>query len=141
MPDEFEGYRLNDITYCIDPETKDFFPVRVVKVGRRFLDVVAIHDDLATPIAPEFNAERKNRRFVCPKLPNRSRFGGFDERTVNTERVSGQELRILPYHYWTYTGDAIIERNVADPNKWPMPTGIVYERWFKLALQRKSCGA
>ena len=60
-----------------------------------------------------------------------------DERTVNTGRVSGQELRILPYHYWTYTGDAIIERNVEDPNKWPMPTGIVYERLFKLALQRK----
>ena len=36
MANEFEGYRLNDITYCIDPKTKDFFPVRVVKVGRRF---------------------------------------------------------------------------------------------------------
>src|SRR6185436_20099132 len=133
MANEFEGYRLNDITYCIDPKTKDFFPVRVVKVGRRFFDVVALHDDLAMAIAPDFNVERKNRRFVCPKLPNRSRFGGFDERTVNTERISGQELRILPYHYWTYTGDAIIERNAADPSKWPMPTGIVYERWFKLA--------
>jgi hypothetical protein len=66
-----------------------------------------------------------------------SRIGGCDERTVNTGRVSGQELRILPYHYWTHTGDAIIERNVIDPNKWPLPTGIVYERWFKLALQRK----
>jgi hypothetical protein len=141
MTDEFEGYRLNDITYCIDPKTKGFFPVRVVKVGRKFFDVVALHEDLARAISPEFNAETKNRRFVCPKLPHMSRFGGCDERTVNTGRVSGQELRILPYHYWTYTGDAIIERNVADPNKWPIPTGIVYERWFKLALQRKSCDA
>ena len=141
MADVFEGYRLSDITYCIDPKTKHFFPVRVAKVGRTFFDVVALHEDLAMTISPEFNARTKNRRFVRPKLPNRSRFGGFDERTVNSERVSGQELRILPYHYWTYTGDAIIERNVADSNKWPMPTGIVYERWFKLALQRKSCDA
>jgi hypothetical protein len=136
MVDEFEGYQLNDITYCIDPKTKDFFPVRVVKVGRRFLDVVALNDNLAMAIAPEFNVETKNRRFVRSKLPNSSRFGGFDERTVNTERVSGQELRILPYHYWTYTGDAIINRNADDPNEWPMPTGVVYDRWFKLALHR-----
>jgi len=135
---EFEGYRLDDVTYCIDPKTKDFFPVRVVKVGRRFLDVIGLDDDLSKAIAPEFNAEKKNRRFVCPKLPYMSRIGGCDERVVNSGRVSGQELRILPYHYWTYTGDAIIERNAKDSNKWPMPTGIVYERWFKLVLKLKS---
>jgi hypothetical protein len=134
--DEFEGYRLNDITYCIDPRTKDFFPVRVVRIGRRFFDVVAFDDDLAKAIAPEFSRERKNRRFVSPKLPSMSRFGGCDERTINSGRVSCQELRILPYHYWTNTGDEIIERNLEDANKWPMPTGTVYERWFKLALQR-----
>jgi hypothetical protein len=132
---KFEGYCLNDITYCVNPKTNDFFPVRVVKVGRGFFDVTAINDRLALAIAPEFNSERKNRRFVRPKLPNKSRFGGFDERTVNTERVSGDELRILPFHYWTYTGNAIIERHAGDAENWPIPTGIVYERWFKQALE------
>jgi hypothetical protein len=137
MVDKFEGYCIDDMTYCIDPKTNDFFPVRVVKVRREFLDVVAIDDELALTIAPEFNAEKKNRRFIRPKLPNVSRFGGFDERTVNTDRVSGQELRILPFHYWTHTGYAIIERNADDPEAWPIPTGIVYDRWFKQALQHK----
>ena len=137
MTGEFEGYCLDDITYCIDPKTSDFFPIRVLKVGRRFLDVVALDDELASAIAPEFNAEKKNRRFVRPKLPHITRFGGFDERIVNSERLSGQELRILPFHYWTYTGNEIIERNAKDPAKWPIPTGIVYKRWFKQALERK----
>jgi len=135
MAEEFEGYCLDDITYCIDPKSNDFFPVRVVKVGRRFLDVVALNDELAVAIAPEFNAERKNRRFLRPKLPGAAQFGGFDERTVNAERGSGQELRLLPVHYWTHTGNAIIERNADDPATWPIPTGIVYERWFKRALE------
>lgn len=137
MADIFEGYSLNDITYCLDPKTNEFFPVRVVKVGRRFLDVVAHNDELTRRITPEFQADKKNRRFLRPKLPNISRFGGYDERTVNTERVSGQELRLLPYHYWTYTGNAIIERHAHDPVQWPIPTGIAYERWFKQAMERQ----
>ncbi len=137
MADKFEGYCVGDITYCIDPKTSDFFPVRVVKVGGRFLDVVTLNDEHALALAPEFSAEKKNRRFMRPKLPNNSRFGGFDERIVNTERATGQELRILPFHYWTYTGDAIIARNADDLGRWPIPTGIVYERWFKRALEDK----
>ncbi|MHC5539576.1 hypothetical protein ACYOEI_15265 [Singulisphaera rosea] len=137
MADEFEGYRLNDITYCIDPRTSDFFPVRVVKLGRKFLDVEPLDNELATSIAPEFKSDKGNRRFLRPKLPSDSRFGGCDERTVNAERLTGQELRILPYHYWTYTGNEIIERHKEDPTRWPMPTGVVYERWFKRVLQNR----
>jgi hypothetical protein len=137
MANEFEGYCLNDITYCIDPKTNDFFAIRVVKVGRKFLDVVSLNDRLTLTIAPEFNTEQKNRRFICPKLPNISRFGGFDERIVNAERESGQELRILPFHYWTDIGNAIIERNADEPEVWPIPTGIVYDRWFKHAIEKK----
>lgn len=137
MADEFEGYILNDITYCIDAQTNDFFPVRVVKIGRKFLDVEPLDEELAGSIAPEFKSASKNRRFLRPKLPSHSRFGGCDERTVNSERLSGQELRVLPYHYWTHTGNEIIERHKGDPARWPMPTGVVYERWFKRVLQNR----
>lgn len=140
MPDIFEGYSLNDITYCLDAKTNEFFPVRVVKVGRNFLDVVAHNDEQAGRIAPEFLTDKKNRRFLRPKLPSHSRFGGCDERTINSARVSGQELRLLPYHYWTYTGNAIIERHASDPEQWPIPTGIVYERWFKMIMERQKLG-
>ncbi len=129
--DDFEGYREGDITYCVDPGSDDFFPVRVVKIGRKFAEVESLNSDLTTPVAPEFDAEKKNRRFVRPKLPSHARFGGCDERTVNAERVSGQELRLLPFHYGTYTGGKIKERNKEFPELWPLPTGIVYERWFK----------
>lgn len=135
MADKFEGYCLDDLTYCIEPQANVFFPVRVVKVGRKFLDVVPFHEQLASTIAPEFHAEKMNRRFLRPKLPQGSRFGGFDERIVNADRVSGKELRILPVHYWTHTGDAIIQRNASDPDTWPIPTGVAYDRWFKQALK------
>ena len=131
MVDEFQGYKLHDITYCVDPITKKFFPVRVVKIGRRFLDVIPLDDELALVVSPEFTVDERNRRFVSPKLPSFARFGGCDERIVNNERVSGQELRLLPYHYATYTGAAIKERHAEDPDRWPLPTGTVYERWFK----------
>ncbi|MBW3542032.1 MAG: hypothetical protein KY476_17320 [Planctomycetes bacterium] len=91
MADEFEGYRLDDITYCVDPDSKEFFPVRVVKIGRKFVDVEPLDDELASSVAPLFTAEKKNRRFVRPRLPSSARFGGCDERTVNSDRVSGQE--------------------------------------------------
>jgi hypothetical protein len=103
----------------------------VVKIGRRFLDVESLDDELAEAVAPEFGMDRKNRRFVRPRLPSNARFGGCDERTVNAGRASGQELRLLPFHYATYTNDTIRERHAEDAARWPLPTGIVYERWFK----------
>ncbi|WP_148595188.1 hypothetical protein [Aquisphaera giovannonii] len=140
MIEEFEGYRLDDVTYCIDPRTNDFFPVRVVKVGRKFLDVEPLDEELAAAVAPEFGADRENRRFLRPKLPSHSRFGGCDERTVNAGRRSGQQLRVLPYHYWTYTGSDIIERHEEDAARWPLPTGVVYERWFGRVLKARRRG-
>lgn len=131
--DDFEGYREGDITYCVDPANDEFFPVIVVKIGRQFVDVESLNAELTTPVASEFDNHRENRRFLRPKLPPRARFGGCDERTVNTERVSGQELRLLPFHYGTYTGGKIKQRNQEAPELWPLPTGVVYERWFKQA--------
>jgi hypothetical protein len=128
---DLEGYREGDITYCVDPASGDFFPVKVAKIGRKFTDVESLNSDLTTQVSAEFDGEKKNRRFVRPKLPPHARFGGCDERTVNAERVSGQELRLLPFHYGTYTGGEIKERNKEAPELWPLPTGIVYERWFK----------
>lgn len=94
--DDFEGYRAGDITYCVDPASDEFFPVRIVKIGRRFADTESLDAELTARVAPDFDAERKNRRFVRPKLPSFARFGGCDERTLNAERLSGQELRLLP---------------------------------------------
>jgi hypothetical protein len=131
--DDFEGYRDGDITYCVDPATDEFFPVRVVKIGRNFVDVESLNTILTTRVAPEFDSDKENRRFLRPKLPPHARFGGCDERTVNSERVSGQELRLLPFHYGTYTGRRIKERHLKDSELWPLPTGIVFERWFKEA--------
>lgn len=127
----FAGYREGDITYCVDPASDEFFPVRVVKIGRRFADVESLNSDLTTQVTLDFDAQEKNRRFVRPKRPPHARFGGSDERTVNAERVSGQEFRLLPFPYGTCTGGKIIERNKQAPELWPLPTGIVYERWFK----------
>ncbi|MGE3409951.1 MAG: hypothetical protein AB7I37_24255 [Pirellulales bacterium] len=129
--DDFEAYSEGDITYCVDPASDDFFPVRVVKIGRKFADVESLNFNLTALVAPEFDADKKNRRFVRPKLPSRARFGGCDERTVNAERRSGQELRLLPFHYGTYTVGKNKERNKESPELWPLPTGIVRERWFK----------
>jgi hypothetical protein len=131
--DEFEGYREGDITYCVDPTTDEFFPVRVVKIGSKFVDVESFNPNLTVQVAPEFDSEKMNRRFLLPKLPPGARFGGSDERTVNAKRVSGQELRLLPCHYCTYTGRTIKQRHLNDSDHWPLPTGILYERWFKAA--------
>jgi hypothetical protein len=128
---DFEGYRVGDITYCVDPRAQAFFPVRVVKVGRGFLEVELTDDELACAVAHDFGTQQENRRFVRPRLPAVARFGGCDERLVNAERVSGRELRLLPVHYNTYTNDRIRERNAADPARWPLPSGTLYERWFK----------
>lgn len=128
--EEFEGYRFGDITCCIDPATNEIFPVRVVNVERRSLDVEALNCNLSDVVSPEFKSENANRRFFRPKLPSMARFGGCDERTVNSDRVSGQELRLLPIHYGTYTGAEIKKRHLQDPERWPLPTGTIYERWF-----------
>jgi hypothetical protein len=137
MADDFEGYRTGDITYCADPKTQEIFPVRVVKIGRRFLDVESLDDELAEAVAPEFGTDCKNRRFVRPRLPSHARFGGCDERTVNALRISGQELRLLPFHYATYTNKTIIKRHAENPARWPLPSGTVYERWFKDAGEKE----
>jgi hypothetical protein len=131
VAEEFEGYREGDITYCIDPSTDDFFPVRVVKIARQFADVESLHPELSMRVAPQFDAERTNRRFVRPRLPRQARFGGCDERTINAARESVQELRLLPSHYGTHTCEKIRQRHQANPELWPLPTGLVYERWFK----------
>jgi hypothetical protein len=133
MADEFEGYVINDITYCVDPATDTFFPVRVIKVGRKFADVESINSELTKTVSAVFDTNPKNRRFQRPKLPSHARFGGCDERIVNTERETGQELRLLPFHFGTCTGGKIKELHHEDPTTWPLPTGVVYERWFKEA--------
>jgi hypothetical protein len=129
--DDFEGYRDGDITYCVDPATDEFFPVRVLRIGHNFIDVESLNPVLTMQVATEFDSEKKNRRFLRPRLPSNSRFGGCDERTVNRERVSGQELRLLPFHYNTFTGSKIKQRHLTDSGLRPLPTGTVYERWFK----------
>ncbi len=55
--DDFEGYREGDITYCVDPANDEFFPVRVVKIGRQFADVESLNADLTMKVAPEFDAD------------------------------------------------------------------------------------
>ena len=67
MVEEFEGYREGDITYCVDPASDEFFPVRVVTIGRNFVDVESLRPELTMRIAPGFDAEAENRRFVRPK--------------------------------------------------------------------------
>lgn len=129
--DHFEGYREGDVTSCIDPSSDEFFPVRIAKIGRKFADAESLNADLTKQVAPGFDAEKLNRRFLRPKLPPHARFGGCDERIANAERVSGQELRLLPFHYGTYTVRKIKERHRANAALWPLPTGIVFERWFK----------
>jgi hypothetical protein len=131
MADEFEGYREGDITYCLIPNTTTCFPVRVEKVGKDFLDVVAIDEEMSKAASPEFAGTKANRRFHRPELPPSSRFGGCDERPVNSNRVSGVELRLLPTHYGTTTGKVILEHHKNEPRQWPLPTGLVFERWFK----------
>lgn len=131
MSDDFEGYHVGDITYGIDPATNGLFPVRVEKVGRKFLDVEPLDQELTKAVAPDFIANKPNRRFLRPQLPPRARFGGFDERIVNSKRESDAELRLLPTHYATYTNNTIKVLNSEDPSRWPLPTGVVYERWFQ----------
>ena len=131
MPDDFDGYRVGDLTYCVDPATQEFFAVRVVKVGRAFLDVENLDGELTADVAAEFATEERNRRFVRPRLPANARFGGSDERLINSGRKSGPELRLLPCHYGTHTNRRIRERHAEDPSRWPLPTGAVFERWFR----------
>ena len=128
---DFDGYRNGDITYCVDPATHHFFPVRVVKIGRKFADVESLNSALTVEVAPDFDSEKRHRRFVRPELSPGARFGADDERAVNTERVPGQELRLPPCHYGTYTGRKIKELHKLNPGLWQLPTGVVYERWFK----------
>jgi len=128
---QFEGYRAGDITYCVDPGTAAFFPVRVTQIGCGFATVESLRAEASAAVCSEFDADASNRRFVRPALPAASRFGGGDERPVNTERASGQELRLLPSHYGTLTGRQIWERHRENPEDWPLPTGVVYERWFQ----------
>ncbi len=129
--EEFEGYRVGDITYCIVRETEDFFPVKVVRLGFNVIEVEALSTEICRDVCETFLDERLNRCFQSPSLPAVSRFGGFDERPVNAARQSGPELRLLPSHYATTTGKVIRQRHKDDPHNWPLPTGTVLERWFK----------
>jgi hypothetical protein len=131
VDEEFEGYRVGDITYCIVRQTEDFFPVKVVRLGFNVIEVEALSIDSCRNACVTFLEERLNRCFQSPSLPAVARFGGFDERPVNTARQSGPELRLLPYHYGTTTGKVIRQRHKDDPVSWPLPTGTVFERWFK----------
>lgn len=128
--EEFEGYRAGDVTYCVDPRTDELFPVVVVKVGRNFLDAASYNVNLTAAVTADFEGDPKNRRFVRPRLPPRARFGGFDERIVNSDRVTGPELRLLPYHYNTFSTGTIRQRHAENPDLWPIPTGILRDRWF-----------
>ncbi len=129
--EEFEGYRVGDLTYCVVYQTGDFFPVRVIRLGFNVIEVEAISEDLCRHVCKEFLDDRLNRCFQAPILPAFARFGGFDEFTVNSARKSGPKLWLLPYHYSTKTGHAIRQRHADDPDHWPLPTGTVFERWFK----------
>lgn len=128
--EEFEGYRVGDITYCVVRQTEDFFPVKVIRLGFNVIEVEAL-SDVCRDVCEAFLEARLNRCFQSPSLPAAARFGGFDERPVNAARESGPELRLLPCHYATTTGKAIRQRHEEDPDSWPLPTGIVFERWFK----------
>ncbi|TWT29797.1 hypothetical protein KOR42_55000 [Thalassoglobus neptunius] len=129
--EEFEGYHVGDITYCIVCQTEDFFPVKVVRLGFNVIEVEAHSTDICRDVCEMFLEERLNRCFQSPTLPSVARFGGFDERPVNTARRSGPELRLLPYHYRTTTVKVICQHHKNDPESWPLPTGTVFERWFK----------
>ncbi len=131
VDEEFEGYRAGDITYCIDPRAENLFPVRVIRLGFNVIEVEALFANILMDTCETFLEDRLNRCFQSPRLPGGARFGGFDERPVNTARQSGPELRLLPSHYATTTGKLIRERHSQDPESWPLPTGKVFERWFK----------
>jgi len=129
--EESEGYRTGDITYCIFPDADEIFPVRVIRLGFNAIEVEPLDTNLCEAICEAFTQDRANRCFSAPRLPAAARFGGFDERPVNSSRKSGPELRLLPVHYGTKTGALIRERHASDPESWPLPTGQVFERWFK----------
>jgi len=129
--EESEGYRIGDITYCIIPDTNEIFPVRVIRLGFNLIEVESLDTKLCEAICETFMQNSANRCFNAPRLPAAARFGGFDERPVNSSRKSGPEVRLLPVHYGTKTGALIRERHAGDPDSWPLPTGQVFERWFK----------
>ena len=123
------GYVVGDVTYCQIPNTVDCFPVRVDGLGNGYLDVVPLAE--GTGASPVFVEEAANRRFFYPTLSPGARFGGEDERLVNSERKSGPELRLLPVDYATKTLSLIRERHAMDPVHWPLPTGLIFERWLQ----------
>lgn len=128
-PEQVGGYRAGDITYCVVSNTAECFPARVERLGNGYLDVSLL---LGPEDAyPDFLKDAASRRFFYPKLSPGARFGGEDERLVNSERKSGSELRLLPVDYATKTLDVIRERHKADPGRWPLPTGLLFERWFQ----------
>lgn len=128
-PEQVGGYCIDDITYCVVPNTMDCFPVRIVKLGNGYLDVsplIGVDEG-----GSDFLKDEANRRFFYPKLSPGARFGGEDERLVNSNHKSGPELRLLPVHYATKTLNLIRERHAAAPDRWPLPTGLLFERWFQ----------
>ena len=128
--EECGGYQIGDITYCI--ASKDaFFPVRIIQLGLNAIVTEALDEGQCESICPEYSQHKHNRTFCLLDLPPMARFGGFDERPVNEQRESGPELRLLPTHYGTDIGMAIKEQHATDPDRWPLPTGVQIEQWFK----------
>ncbi len=66
---EFEGLRVGDITYCINPTTDAFFPVKVIRLGFNVIEVDALDEETCRLASDSFLAARRNRCFQVPKMP------------------------------------------------------------------------
>ena len=129
--EKFEGYRAGDLTYVVVVSTEALFPVRVARLGFNVVEVEPLSEELCHEVCADFLDDRLNRCFQSARGPTLARFGGSDERLGNFSRASGPELRLLPHHYATPTIQAIRTLHAENPQAWPLPTGAVYERWFK----------
>lgn len=127
--EQLGGYCAGDVTYCQIPETRNVWPVRVTDLARTFLCVEPLNP--GDRAAEEFALRSElNCRFFMPRLVPGSRFGGSDERLVNSSRRDGPELRLLPTHYATTANAVIRELHAQDPVNCPLPTGRVGVNWF-----------
>ncbi len=127
--EQIGGYRVGDVTYCVIPGLNDCFPVQVNGLGNGYLDVTPLVE--ASSVYADLMQEAANRRFFYPLLSPGARLGSDDERLANSQRKSGPELRLLPVDYATTTLDLIRARHAADPLHWPLPGGLVFEKWFR----------
>lgn len=128
--EQLAGYRVNDVTYCVLEEPEDFFPVSISRLGFNVIEVQPYSVELCQTICEAFLKDRLNRCFSLPTLSPLARFGGSDPRPVNIWRTSGPLLRLLPCDYNTITTQRIKARHSEAPDQWPLPTGMVFDRWF-----------